>query len=316
MPVAYDPSTGNYVDVILDGHGRVVGVRPLNLQQAGVLPVEPGPRPESLKRMLAGLPERITPDQARSILAQQQGSPEAPRMRRILDGALQNNRGNSVTVQIGGTTTEFGNDPTLRFSVAESPREMEDAEAIVVTLGRRIVVDNPIPLSAGIFATALIKWGVGGAQFEAEIDWARGTTFALAASYVKIDATVPRDLGNGPIRVEFSASFAYGATNSRGFSSPARRTVIYELLAGASVTIPVPLWANSFGVISTGTPNLLLDVQQRNGNPSGSYTYSSRDNTANNGEGQFPLPGDADQIVVTNNGGVQDLGRIIFNLAI
>lgn len=244
--------------------------------------------------------------------------PPAPTYR-PLGGAQANNRGGSIVVIVpsggGGSFEDF------KGIVETSKNAGDDAEAIGVTLGFQPVVAETTP-QVRVVSTALLTWGIGGAIFEAEMDWLQGLTFSLFASYVRVGLRVQSILAASEIKYIFSAALAYGQNGSRGQASPCRLTrSVGSLNALSSAELPIPAWANSFTIVDTNAfataPTLGISVSTIAGAPIANYAYTSRANGANLTENQYPIPNGGRTLEITNTGGAATSGiSVIFNLAL
>jgi len=241
---------------------------------------------------------------------------------RPLAGASSNNRGMQLPLLIGGPA---GLPEQNLNAIMETPRtESEDAESLVVTLGYTIQGDesvNQVPVNA----TAVIAWGVGGATYEAEIDWGMGTTFVIQASYLKISVFVQKAITASPATVFFAASVSYGNPNSSRLASPARRTLLIPSLAasgGTSALTQIPNFANSFNIVQNRiAPSLEIDLFDAS--PvivqKGFFEYLTPTNNANCHEQQFPIPNGGRFFQIINNAALAAGSgpiSVIFNLAI
>lgn len=329
MAVFYDPRTGNYMHADVDPRtGQIVpgSIRPLDLQQAGVLPVEPGPNYPALRRMLAGLPDRKSPDQIRRELAEMNpAAPQAPETFRPLAGLPTENRGNSVRLlpvpdPVGAFVTAKAD--TI---VCTPPDNGRDAEVITVTYGVEPEGQAPgtlIGQSAQLFG--LLTWGVGGAQYQTTFDWGGGGSFSVAASFLRLGVLYGTNSVT-PTPLWFSASLAYGPTAKR--SNPLRLTV-NPLSAGGAGTIPggtrtfdVPRFATSFMIAPPNSGAAVVlglsVITNLAGRTLANYQYSDVTNIGQHQENQFLLPNNAGQVILTNNGAANITnGSLIWNLGL
>jgi len=255
---------------------------------------------------------------------------------RPLAGAQVNNRGNVQTVTLA---TNLGGPEQTIASIVETPKTGgQDAEVIQVQLGMELppeMSDLASPYTGTFLeVTAIVEWGVGNAFFTAEVDWNQGTSFAIAASWIRISAKV------GPvatlllpdINIVLRASLGYGNAVSVGISSPTRRTLLMVppppaagfLGAGAtSAVFPIPLWAIGFTLVDAGglgvgtaDPDYAINLSENGGSPSVLYRLASRTNVGNQVEGQFPIPAKSRFIFIKNQLAVSAKSpKVIFNLA-
>ncbi len=271
-------------------------------------------------------------------------NPPAPTFR-PLGGAQQNNRGNAraVTLTVGSAMQNLSVP-----SIVETPKNSgDDAEAISVQLSIDIpeIMNSPASTYAQvpIDVVAVIEWGVGGCFFTAEMDWVQGTAFCICASYVRVSARVTGwsqavAIGEADIDIVLRASLGYGNAESVNTSSCARRTVpvvtgaafpTADILAAGdtSVIIPIPGWALGFTLVDAGgnlgagpvspdyTVTLLVDSAGNPNSVSTMYKVVDRSNLAVQVEGQFPIPGRARFVQITNNLAIGMVApKLIFNL--
>lgn len=259
---------------------------------------------------------------------------------RPLAGAQTNNRGNSRVVTLG---TNLGSNEQRIASVVETSKDCgPDAEVITVQLGLELPPQLSLTGAYGntnLAITALLEWGVGNAFFEAEVDWERGTSFSVCASWLRVSARVGAVLAAAvpDLDMVLKASLAYGDTQNVNMSSSARRTLaVVPEVAGAdqplnagatSAVIAIPMWAQGFtlvdcgeviaGVPQGGAPDYTVMLSSDFAQTINFTTYrvTSRANLGNQIEGQFPIPRKRRFISVRNNLGVQvDSPTLIFNL--
>lgn len=267
---------------------------------------------------------------ARRGQAEQEDQPPPPATFRPLGGAKQNFRGNTREVTIFGDGLG-GPITTLTPTIVQTPRDAgDDAEGIIVSLGAVLGNPEPSELNAQSFAiitTALLTWGIGGAIFEAEMDWNQGTMICLPASYASVAARVEATQQASPgvtsatLSLLLSAGLAYGTPNSARMASPARKTTLVGVLtAGATSSVGViPLWANSVTLVSSSlAPDLTISLQpQGNTNANATvFQVIGCSNDQNNNEHQFPIPSGCRYFTITNNTGGNLTGvKAVFNLA-
>jgi hypothetical protein len=266
---------------------------------------------------------------ARRVKLEVEAAPPPALTYRPLGGAQQNNRGNSRIVTLDSDAgTPIQNIP----SIVQTPlRNGDDAEVLAVSLGYELPDSANDPLNnqglIPVRITAIIEWGIGGAFFTAECDWNQGITFAVTASFLRVSARVDAIpiLGVGVIPLVLTAGIAYGNASTLNVSSPCRLTVDLGSLASgvtSAVTV-VPPWAVGAtivdgGFLATGNdPDFTINFTPTNFLQAGTvYNVKSRANTANQIEGQFPIPIDGRFARVTNNGLLAaNPVKIIYNLA-
>lgn len=257
---------------------------------------------------------------------EQEGQPPPPSTYRPLGGAKQNYRGGTAVIPL--VTDGLGSPiTTVTPTIVQTPRNGgDDAEGIIVNLGQLVTG----PDDAGGFAldiACVLKWGIGGAFFEAELDWIQGTTLLIPASFLSVGAIVtathqPSPGVSNEGKVILAAGLAYGSPNSGRNASPSRKTIIVgsTMAAGATSAIQqIPAWANSVTVVSGDlAPNFTITLQsQSNTNIVRTvYQVIGSGNDMNQTEHQFPIPNGARFFTITNNSGfIARSVKAIFNLA-
>lgn len=259
--------------------------------------------------------------------ARHPGGEDAPgQALRPLSGAPANNRGNTVFFN----PTDFDVSIAAEYEqvqlVVETPRGAADeAEDILVTLGREWVnAEAPFvatPLHRNVtYHTAIVEWGVGNANFRAEIDWQRGCTFAVCASYVRVSVRSRLVITNPgwpvPPSEALAAGIGYGRTDN-----DIKFTQFVNLDAagaGATAELETPRFATAFGV--TATTNLpLVDVLLlvgNNLNDEMGFRYQGTTNAEVQGPNMFPVPASANRLTITNQSGVFLNIAIVWNLSL
>lgn len=259
--------------------------------------------------------------------------PPAPTYR-PLAGAKQNYRGGSKALIIGGPN---GTPEQRVNTLVQSPKNAgDDAEMIAISLGLNYIQDLPETVGVGdtdlgvntfLKATATLQWGIGGAIFEAEIDWNQGTQIALPASFMNVGLRVGASSGflnPNPLEVVFSAALAYGTPISNRRASPVRRTITVAtpdnaLAAGATSSyFTIPRWANSFTILSGQAPSLRVELLQNlTAGSQVTYTITDQSNQASQTEDQFPIPNGYRFFRLVNTG-LLDANYLeaVFNLAL
>ena len=264
----------------------------------------------------------------------EEASPPAPTYR-PLGGAMQNNRGNVRIARLPASLSE--NTITVPSVVETSKSSGDDAEVLSVQLALELpdsftsLVGSAMNINLEI--TALLEWGVGGAFFSAECDWNQGTSFSIAASFLRVSARITYGdtlfALNEDTDIVLKASLAYGNAASIQVSSSARRTVkmrdstsISPFQIGAGVTsdrIAIPPYALGVTLID-GTPTqpnyrIRMFADAAGGFTEAVYYWTDRNNTSNQVEGQFPIPGRCRFIDIVNVSGQSSLvPKLIFNM--
>jgi len=261
-------------------------------------------------------------------------SPPAPTYR-PLGGAMQNNRGN---IKIVTLPASLGENTVVVPSVVETSKSSgDDAEVLSVQLA--LELPDAFTSATGTAANvkleiiAVLEWGVGGAFFQAECDWNQGTSFSIAASFLRVSARIVYGdvlFGlNSDTDIVLKASLGYGNAVSLQQSSSARRTVPmrdstsvspFNLGPGASSDrIPIPPFAMGVTMID-GTPTqpnykILMFSDAVGGFTEAIYFWVDRNNTGSQLEGQFPIPGRCRFIQIVNLSGlISDVPKLIFNM--
>lgn len=229
---------------------------------------------------------------------------------RPLAGASQNNRGNSAIYEIAG----IGVESTTIKTIAQSNRNAgDDAEMITVMLGVQWPQRDGAIASDGIAVTALLKWGVGNASFEAEIDWNNGTIFSLPASFINVNGKVVESAGEVPdTPLILSAALAYG-TVSQSRSSPMRYTDSFYL-EGVGEARTIPSFATSFGIVTaSSSPDITISMPDAVSPSSSVYRFLSNSESI---ESQYMIPNGITKMVLTNNNSGNLAVSIVYNLAL
>jgi hypothetical protein len=224
---------------------------------------------------------------------------------RPLGGAQQGNRGNQVQID---TTQTLQRVPVLQTERSNG----DDAENIVVVTD---LTFDGIDAMGGVNPGGRwgmqmeITWGIGGANFNARVDWLPGGVFSICASFLSITALwfkVAGEVIAQPI-ARASAAFGYGGNSQR--SQTSRLTDfgrLPALAAGASGDIAIPRYAVAFTPLVPDGSDLTFDMNSSiiasPGLSFGQYRYNSITNQANQAENLFPLPtGRAHILRTTNN---------------
>jgi hypothetical protein len=235
---------------------------------------------------------------------------------RPLQGAADNNRGNSVILEPVISSGAFGivNGTGKIATVVQAPRDSgQDAEVITVTLGLSWdgIPEGDVP-SAGIaLVKANVGWGVGGASFKAVLDWNNGTVFSLPASFINVGA-IYEGVGAGGTDLPnaiLTASLAYGDTGR----SDARLTQVLEAMDPTdSQVLNVPPFARGFMVCTNqGSPSLQMECWSASSAAIATafnlatFVYSDTSNFSGQKPGFFPIPNGTRAIKITNLGAVR-----------
>lgn len=318
LEVEIDPASGRVLRVL--GLARVSQVEPGFNDPDSLVSQAPAANLDGFRGGLGYVPggERVLRQAIRDELGKNADENVAPpKTWRPLAGAHQNNRGRTIQVAVTPPT-----DAALRFDgvVQTPPSNGDDAEIITVVLGFQQDVNAAFIADA----VAEISWGIGAAQFFAEVDWMQGTVIGIPASFLRVSLRIDSVATDIPVKGLFSAALAYHCSGSRGLASPARRTIRAGNLgvSPATLNVKIPHWANSFIVVDDGgvppaPPNLSLFVN-RAGSVQASYLYTDRSNLGQQHENTYPIPNGCDVLVIQNNDPInapQNV-NVIFNLAL
>lgn len=235
-----------------------------------------------------------------------------PETYRPLAGLQQNQRGQRARID----TSTILNTTDLRVpvTVAQVRSEGDDAEIMTVTLGLDFEPTTPaasVEFPQDIQAT--ITWGIGGAQFTAQVDWLSGTQLDIAANYIRVDASLPNPpwSAGGQAQPVFllSAAFAYGAPSAQ--KNRVRLTQTLPAIANGATSSPVVIpnfatAANLFAAVATGGPLTINFARRANPTPItlASYQWLGGSNGNYQIADGFPIPNGAGVYTVTNSSGV------------
>jgi len=248
-------------------------------------------------------------------------------LQKPLTGAPANSRGQTILVTLDPSVVDGS--VAQKLAVVEVPKQCgEDAEVIVVTLGMELPPN--LVFSANNYnnldyqVNCLVEWGIGSVSYSAEIDWRKGMTFALTASWLRVSAlipSVPFFFGLAPIQIRLMATFAYGNFVS---NRPICKTEVLgdaigsdSIAAGGLSLTQFPLvWAQSLTIMDGNAepPDYLVQFFNNIVNPA---IFRGRVTTRPTWDTDLwvPIPKDARGYVVTNNRGVAATSvRVIYNL--
>lgn len=234
---------------------------------------------------------------------------------RPLNGAAQNNRGNSILVSlpqnVSSSEIEVG-------SIVETPKNSgDDAESLLVVCGTSILRSTSGPNSF-FKIDGLLTFGIGGASFFAEFDWIRGVSFSVPASYLRIAARITYLSAGGDAELALHGAMAYGPAPGGNFSALRRTLDIGTLIPGVeSAAQTIPPFASALTLTSEGAGPPSVRVRVRAGTRIATFDVTNRSNEAWSGDGQFTLPGWAETFTLENTG-VANLANVatIFSLAL
>jgi hypothetical protein len=237
---------------------------------------------------------------------------------RPLQGLNEQQRGSSINIPLTQSTPFT--------TVVNARTESADAEMLCVAIG--VVVNGSTIAGASFDLKGLITWGVGGANFQAEIDLVNGLVFNIPANFIRVDVgcDVLSPVATGSFQV--SAGVSYGAGYPQT-SAPTRRTKIAPAFAGAGpafADLPVPAFATAFtpwqarlaaGAVGAGVALQPFTIVVSGGTAFPTYEWTTDANTGRQGENTFPLPNGATNIrlITTAAQGFLQAG-VIYHLAI
>ena len=264
---------------------------------------------ESLRRDLPDLP----PSKKQAI----HEAMSIPPHRGPLQGVQVNQRGQSVELLPG---------EGLKNILDLRPLS-EDSEVITICFGITGAgfVNNPgdvVLLPPDIFLRGVLEWGVGAANYTAEVDILQGTVISIPASFIRVgvryEPSITASFTVLPYRV--NASLSYGFIGQR--SSP-RYTVRFPQVApgpAGVVSSNIPPFATGFTILSGGPTgfspcNFTVRGYQGAGLMSaGSMATGS--NLGNQIESQFPLFNSARIINIENTGPAPADYQVIYSLSL
>lgn len=235
---------------------------------------------------------------------------------RPLQGLPPNKHGSSVPLNLGDRN----------ITVVDARTESNDAEMIAVALGVSLNQATTVGVgSSRIDLAAHVSWGMGGANFEADIDLINGVIFSIPANYLRIDLSYDglAGAGGGVTGFQASAGVAYGAFSH---PTPPQRTLdLGRIVNTAGGSVSIPPFANSFTVYVTQAigsppppPGLLVTVHDLPKARIATYDMSVFTNAGNQVvAGTFPIFNGAAIISFANSTGVdlQDVG-VIFGIGL
>lgn len=172
-----------------------------------------------------------------------------------------------------------------------------------------------------IFVQALIKWGTGSGSHAALVDVGRGTQIRLAsASFVEVSMQYTPDPAISPARTGPEllgiALLGYGTPSFR--ASPARYTQRVSSVTspnGKSGQIPIPDYAQSFGIIGEQGPVTGATVLMSAGTTADAFGHTAYAVLADGqDESQWYVPNGMRAMVITNNTGISQPFDVVFSL--
>jgi hypothetical protein len=166
------------------------------------------------------------------------------------------------------------------------------------------------------YGVAFVDWGSGGHQHSAIIDFANGTAFSLACSYLRVKAALDPLLTFGGVSlkpIRLAASTAYGVRPAV-FRGPARTIPTGSVGAGnISADFEIPTFARKGSLIVTPqtAPVPLHVVELANSSGAAIATLVGFEQTRD-----IPVPSEAVFFRVTNAAAVAVSFRIVWELAL
>jgi hypothetical protein len=331
VPLLFDPRTGGYLfqdpqtgqtrvattDDFLPGNMNTAQARAMmrSLPDADIAGAwGPGVVPGGDQKGMASRARQMDVDDSGPVIIPTQ---------RPLQGAQENNRGNSVIFELPNVINAF-----LEKPIFESPKSSgADAESLVVSLGRENVNQTVdlLSISRGtVDYSALVEWGIGNSTFSVEIDWDFGKVFTIPGSWVRVSGrarVIAVGLNGGPPIENLSASIGYG--NVSQSANGLKRSIRIPLLApaGGQLTVLIPKFATQCGIIGSfptqGGVLLRLEFLAPDGNGQGIVYYNNDTNTGTQGENAYSIPNTSAAVRITNQHAANGAAPVLFfNLCI
>lgn len=215
-----------------------------------------------------------------------------------------------------------------RTGIAGTPVGAED---VGIVLGRQVSKDAILePIDDLFVATqieAVIRWGVGGVNFQASCDWMHGTQLSIVGSQFRISArytkitlpwTPPPDIVLPTFEVTAGVGYLQPSRNSNG--ARLTRYVQIEHPTDPKVVVPIPPFAISWTAIPVGTAAALVEVMPFGSPYATPYDIVSPLSNVGqfNVENAFPLDGTEEFLRVTNTNQTDTplILKIVFGLAL
>lgn len=160
---------------------------------------------------------------------------------------------------------------------------------------------------------ALLDWGIGGANYSADVDIGKGNMIGLCANYVRVTA-VYEAVVNGPT-LQVNASVGYHAPGQA--VAPRRTFQLGQVLNGASATVDIPPFAHAlhiFAGIAGVFPGGPVEVHFGPLGTRGIINWA----VWTNGAPPFPIPimQGAETVIVRNTSGGDLPIVVVFELAL
>jgi hypothetical protein len=173
---------------------------------------------------------------------------------------------------------------------------------------------------------ALVTWGQGGTNFEAEIDVKEGAQFTVVATSIKVSAVVDPDEPNDDglvLEGEVNAAIVWGTRPGRSRCTRTKRVIVP---ANDEVIVPIPNFAESLvvmspdGTVMSGATGP-IGLEYLGGPDTGDLVFLSVTNATNffidilSGSG-LQVPGGARYLKVTNGTGAPQPLSLVWELGL
>jgi hypothetical protein len=269
---------------------------------------------ESLRRDLPDLP----PSKKQAL----REAHAIPPHRGALQGVQVNQRGQSIELLPG---------EGLKNILDLRPLS-EDSDVITICFGITGIGFESTPgditlLPPDIFLRGILEWGVGAANYTAEVDILQGTVISIPASFIRVGAryepSITATFASLPYRV--NASLSYGFIGQR--SSPRYTDRFPQVAPGPAgvVSSNIPPFATGFTILSADSTaggvavfspcNFNVRGYQGAGlSSAGSMATGS--NLGNQIESQFPLFNSARLLQIENTGPNPADYQVIYSLSL
>jgi hypothetical protein len=239
---------------------------------------------------------------------------------RPLQGLQPNQRGQCVTF----AADEFDVEKSI-FRIAPLG---DDSEMISINFGLEPQESDEFTNTNDAFFQSTLRWGVGGASYEATVDVLRGTSIQLPCNQLSVSVVRRGSLGGFGSR-----SLPYRVCASAGYSSigrastPSRFTDRLGVIPdGFSSFSTIPPFATSFAVMLTPTaaqpPSAQVAVISGTtpfDAAVGSFQLYQVTNTTNlawNNELMFPIAGPGRFVQIINDSGGNEFVQVLYALAL
>lgn len=271
---------------------RVIEKTTIIEKQPIIIEKKEAPRVSKLRR------ERIVVEREEVEIMAPPPQPIIVNRERLLDGVQ--NMGRNIRVKPGEAK-----------SVLNIVGEDNLAEVITFTLSVQ-PKDTSAPVSSIARPTAIVQWGNGGVQVEAEMDYVHGLTMSIPASFLRITGrndVLPATIRGNPAVARDATLGAFIAYGNRS-SFPAQKTVYLDDPALFPIVVSVPDFSSTLSVErAPGTAVFTIDYLDEMGN-----TISSIRISANEVMENATMPSDTKSIRYTSPSSA--IARLVFKLAI